>query len=400
MARMRWMLGLTTVTEYFFRLNHGDRLQQTAPAIALAVVLTLSAGMVGCRGNRTAETPDSSNPTAIDNSLTFNNVTFKQAGDDGNPLWEVQADQVIYSQDQQLAQVTAPKGVLYDGNRANLRVQARTGEIQQDGKRIVLTGQVVATDLKSGAVIRANKLEWAPDTGVIVMQGNIVGTHPKVRFSGQEARLVNAERRLDASGKVVILSSDPRLRIQSERLAWFLDDNRVTSEQRVLVGRLNKDDQIIDTAAADKAQVNLETQVATLQQNAQIEMRNPSMQVQSNSLVWNLEQETIVSNQPVTINQRQQQVLLNANQGRMDMKRNVVSLRENVRAVSRRNRSELEADQLTWNIPTQRLQAEGNVDYRQNSPRMRVQGPRAFGRLDNQTVVVSGGRVVSEIYPE
>ena len=57
------------------------------------------------------------------------------------------------------------------------------------------------------------------------------------------------------------------------------------------------------------------------------------------------------------------------------------------------------SDRLNWNVPTQTLVAEGQVNYRQNNPSMNVNGPRAVGRLDNQTIVVDGGRVVTEIVP-
>jgi len=46
----------------------------------------------------------------------------------------------------------------------------------------------------------------------------------------------------------------------------------------------------------------------------------------SNSMSWNLNTETVTANQPVRMVHRQQQVTLTANQGRMDLQKEVVYL--------------------------------------------------------------------------
>jgi lipopolysaccharide assembly outer membrane protein LptD (OstA) len=69
-------------------------------------------------------------------------------------------------------------------------------------------------------------------------------------------------------------------------------------------------------------------------------------------------------------------------------------------AVSRRNDGRLSANSLVWNLADQTVVAEGAVNYRQNNPAITVRGPRALGRIEAQTVVVSGGNVVTEIQPQ
>jgi lipopolysaccharide assembly outer membrane protein LptD (OstA) len=124
------------------------------------------------------------------------------------------------------------------------------------------------------------------------------------------------------------------------------------------------------------------------------------VQVTSNSLLWNLEANTVQSDQPVQIVHPTEGVTLTANQGRMDLNQEVVYLNQNVQVVGQRNSARLTSDQLTWQVPTQQVEAVGNVRYSQLNPTMTLQGERADGRLENQTVVVSGGRVVTEIIPE
>ena len=71
----------------------------------------------------------------------------------------------------------------------------------------------------------------------------------------------------------------------------------------------------------------------------------------------------------------------------------------NARAVDQDTQSLLIADRLTWNITTQDVDGRGNVTYRQPDPAATVNGDRAIGNLDQQTVVVTGEDVVTEIVP-
>ena len=74
-------------------------------------------------------------------------------------------------------------------------------------------------------------------------------------------------------------------------------------------------------------------------------------------------------------------------------------LNGNVRSVDQTRQSLLLADQLTWNIKTQDVDGQGNVSYSQQDPAATVNGDRAVGNLEQQTVVVTGRNVVTEIVP-
>jgi LPS export ABC transporter protein LptC len=430
------------------------------PTVILIILLSLLIG--SCRTqSRTAERlAEDTDAAEIDSNLTFNNITLQQADDDGKPLWKVKADQATYSPDRKLAQVTNPQGELYKDGKPIYRVQAQNGEVRQDGRRVFLRGQVSATDIRSGAVFKADEVIWTPKEGVLLIRRNLSATHPRIRISATEARLLEKERRVELKGKTVATTRDPELRLQAESLVWLIDQEKVVSDRPLQVDRL-QGTQIIGTAKAEKAEVNLKTKVATLQQNAQLALQDPPVEAASNSLVWNLDRQTVAADQPVTIihrgeravltgnsglmdlqkqvfslNQnvqaelqnppvqvsgnslvwdmakqvassdqpltiihRGEQVVLTASSGIMDLQRQTLRMNQNVRAIAQRNQSELTTDQLTWAMSTQELVAEGNVDYRQVDPVMRVQGPRAVGKLENQTIVVSGGRVTTQIIP-
>ncbi|HEY9648998.1 MAG TPA: LPS export ABC transporter periplasmic protein LptC [Chroococcidiopsis sp.] len=366
------------------------------------LLLTMMVGTVSCRTkSRTAERIEEDTEAASDISgnLTFNNVTLEQANEDGETVWKIRADQVAYSQNEEVAQAVSLSGDLYDDNKPILRVKSQRGQVQQDGKRIILQGDVVATDLRSGAVLKGDQLEWVPAEGVITIRNNVVATHPRFRVTGGEAKFFNKERRLEVSKQVVGLSRDPDLRMQGEHLTWLIDEDKVLSDRPIRVERL-RDRQIVDTAVGKTAELDLKTKIVTLRQGAQLDLGSPPVRVSSSILIWSPNAQTLVSDEPLTAVHRQQQVTLRADRGRADLAQQVFYFTGNVRAVAQRNRSQMVADRLTWSVPDDRLNATGNVDYRQLNPPMRVRGPEAIGKLENETIVVSGGRVVTEIVPE
>ncbi|MDX2211659.1 MAG: LPS export ABC transporter periplasmic protein LptC [Oculatellaceae cyanobacterium bins.114] len=368
----------------------------TVAVLVITLLLTM-----GCRPrNRTAErlAEDSAAAQEIESNLTFNNITLEQANEQGQTLWNVHADQAIYSQNKQVAQVTNPNGELFQDGKPIFRVQARRGEVRENGQTILLRGQIVATDIKSGAVLRGNELEWNPAQGLLVVRGNLRGSHPRFQLTANEGRLMTRARRMELSGQVVGLASNPTVRLQGEQLTWNMDAETAVSDRPLRIDRL-QGSQILDTATGQRAEFNLKTKIATLTQNAFLNLADPPVQVSGNSLIWNLASRRVNANQPLTVVHRQQQVTLSANQGQIDLQKQVLYLTQNVRAVGQRNQSQLQSDRLTWNIPTQDFVAEGNVNYRQNNPLVTSRGPRATGKLQNQTIVLSGGRIFTQIVP-
>ena len=199
-------------------------------------------------------------------------------------------------------------------------------------------------------------------------------------------------------GQVVAVSQKPDLQMNAEHLIWQIPQKRLTSDRPIQIARLinNKP---TDQALGDRADVNLNTQTALLKQNAQLLLLSPPMQIASNSLLWNVGAQTVSADQPVSILSRQQQMVLTANQGSFNLKQKTAQLVGNVQGIGQRNQSQLRSDTLDWNIVTEEFVAQGNVFYRQNNPAFNLRGPRAFGKIRDQTVVVSGGRVVTEIIP-
>lgn len=366
------------------------------------ISLALMLGIASCRNNNQALdriTEDSVAAEEIGNDLIFKDITLEEVDNKGKAVWKVRAAQVVYSQDDKVAQVTRPNGELFDAGKPIFQIQGQKGEVQRDGEQILLRGQVVVTDVRSGAVLKGDEMTWTPADGVLLIRNNVVGTHPQLRMAARQAQLFNKERRMEVSGRVIATATDPTMQLQADRLNWFIDQQTVVSDRPLRIARL-KGNQITDTATGQTGELNLKTKIATLRQNAQVGIQNPPLQIAGNSLIWNLDNETLIADQPVTVVHRQQQVTIRANRGNMNFPQQRVYFEQGVQATGQTNQSQLTSDRLTWNVQDQEVLAEGNVDYRQSNPPARVQGPRAVGRFENQTVVVSGGRVVTEIIPD
>jgi lipopolysaccharide export system protein LptA len=156
---------------------------------------------------------------------------------------------------------------------------------------------------------------------------------------------------------------------------------------------------VTDQATANRGSMDLKTETVTIAQNARLVMTKPPLNVAGNEISWNLKAQMITSAQPIQIINRDQQVTLNGDRGELNLTTQTFYLFGNVRGYGERNGAQLNADRLKWNDPTQQFEAEGNVTYNQAKPPFSTAGPKATGRMSEQLVVVSGGRVVSEFVP-
>lgn len=366
-------------------------------ALGISVVLLFS---VACNNeNRTVKklAEDTSAVQNFENNLSFNNVTLEQANEQGKPVWKVKAKQAIYSNDKKVASVQSPTGELFQDGKSVYQISAQQGGIQQDGKRLFLKGKIVATDPQNGIVLRGNELEWRPQEDLLIVRNQLTGTSRQVQAVAQEARAFSRARRIQLQGKVVANVTDPSLQVRTEHLIWQIKEQKLIGDRPLQIDRY-KAKKITDRATANRGEVGLKTKIATLKQNAQVALLDPPMQVASNNLSWNLNTETITANQPLRIVHHKEQMTATANQGRMDVQKEIIYLSGNVSAIGQR-RQTLNSQTLTWYVPTKLVEAQGDVFYRQVEPPLSFTGQKAVGKLQDQSIVVSGGRVVTEIIP-
>jgi LPS export ABC transporter protein LptC len=380
-----------------FRIN--DMRRSTALTFTL---LSLILGTTACRNdNRTAErlAEDTQEAQKFDSNLTFNNVTLEQAREGGQLLWRIKAKQATYSKDQRNANVIEPQGELFQDGKPVFKIQAQRSDIQQDGKSILLKGKITAIDVRDGAVLKGNEIEWRPAEDILFVRNNFTGSNKQAQVSGKEGRFYTRDRRMEATGQIVAKSVNPDLQMKSDRIVWNLKTEKVSTDRPIQIERY-QNKQVTDRGSADQAEFDLKAKIATLRQNAKLSLQPSGLQVSGNDLAWKINQKTLNAEQRVTIVNPAQKVTISGDRGTMRIDQQVATLTGNVSGVGEKNQSTLSAGRVTWYATTQQFQANGNVNYRQTNPPFSLAGPQAAGKLDDQQVAVDGGRVELQIVPE
>lgn len=332
--------------------------------------------------------------------LTLKDVTLEQPDESGGLLWRVKAKEATYSPDRRLASLKSPEGELFQDGKVIYKVKANQGEIRENGKTIFLQGNIVANSPEEKITLRGNSLEWTPEEDLLLVRDSIIGEHPQLSATAQEARLFNKTKRLELfKGVVATTKQEPWIGFKSEKLVFLLEEDKLETDTPLLMERyVSKADRTVtDRLTGKQGEFDLTKQQAILQQQVQLNALKIPLQTKSDIAVWSVKEGTVVIDQPVQIQQDKRAA--NANKGRLDLNTQILVLNGNVQAASQNRQSLLLADQLTWNIKTQDVDGQGNVSYRQQDPAATVTGDRAVGNLEQQTVVVTGRNVITEIVP-
>lgn len=369
------------------------------------VLLALSTIACGTQPRKTTPAP-LTDQEKIETNLTFKAVTLEEFDKQGKLWWRVKAKQATYTRDKKVAQIQEPEGEFFQDGKAILKVSAKSGEVRQDGKAILLKDQIIATDLRDGLVLKGKELEWQPQKGLLLVRNEVTGTHKQLKAAAKSGTFYTRKRQLDLEGQVLAESTNPAIRFATERLVWNIPQQTLAGDRQVQLDRFENNVNT-ERATASKGTVSLATKIATLTTNAEVILSSPPAKLTSNNIVWNVDQQTIRSQAPITVSNANQGIILSGSQGDLDLTTQQFNLVGSVKGISQRNQGQLGCDQLVWNIGTQDFEATGNVSYQQGNPPLNLIGPKASGNLQEQRVVVSNGagtsragsQVVTEIVP-
>ncbi|MBZ8182907.1 LPS export ABC transporter periplasmic protein LptC [Oscillatoria salina] len=340
--------------------------------------------------------------------LVLDNASLEQADEEGDTLWKIKAERAVYDEDNKIAKIEQIEGSLFQEGEVVLQVRANSGEIDREGTKISLQNQIVAVDPRNGAVIRGEEVQWLPKEDLLIVNDRLSGSNQKFSASANSGRYLTKKQHLELVGDIEATAKELSLKMKSDRLTWLVKDERVVGSSPIQIDRF-QEATITDRVVADNSEVDLNTKIVQLRNNVELKSietgeKAQPLQIATNSAIWNLDAETVMADKPLRIVYPTEKITLTANRGLVDLKQEVARLSDGVEGVSTDNQANLVASQLTWDIPTQRIQAMGNVFYRQADPPFSVSGPRAIGKLQDQSIVVSGGntgtRVVTEIIPE
>ncbi|MCW6036035.1 LPS export ABC transporter periplasmic protein LptC [Spirulina subsalsa FACHB-351] len=349
---------------------------------------------------------DSPPPTAVEERLILRNVTLENSSDEGEAIWKINAQEAIYTQDQKNAQLKEITGNFFQDGEVIIKMSAEQGEIrlEEDGEKIFLRGKIVATDPRNGLIMRAKELDWFPQEDRLFVREELTGSHPELEMSGKEGVYFTREQRIEVTGGVIATGTNNPFQLRTEKVKWDVEKQLVTSETPLEVDRYDESKKnVTDRVVAERGKFDLNQQLVTLEQNIELNSVDPPVQIASNSAVWNLILRTVLSDQPLRLIHHAEQVTVTANQGFVNLEENYSRLEGGVRARSEKQKSDLFADRVRWDVVTQEVQGQGNVTYKQESdPPLHLTGSSALGKLNEQNVVINSDRqqrVVTTIIP-
>jgi LPS export ABC transporter protein LptC len=364
------------------------------------IVLTIAIlGIGGC--SQASKPQPSPRPTAVEAKLELDNLSFEQVDKQGKPLWKVRAQRGVYAPDRQRAKVTNLSGDLYQDGKIILHLTAKSGELEQAGEKVILRGDVVATETRNNLVLIGQEVEWQPKADLLTIRDRVQANQPKFQVNANEGKYLSRKQQLDLNGKITAFSTDPRLAMQTEHITWLVKEQKVIGDRSTQLQRYR------GAAMTERVTTNsfssvLDRKIINLQGNVQLNTTNPLIQVNGESFSWNLDRELVTADRPLKIWHSQEALTFNANAGELDLKASTATLTGNATGIATRNQSQLRSDRLIWQIASQQIVGTGNVIYQQIDPVIKFTGNRGVGKLQDRSIVVSSDgkqRVQTEFVP-
>ena len=316
------------------------------------------------------------------------------------------ADRIVWQMKDQIAE--AQGRAVAVGQKPAMQLNADRIVWQLKDRVAQAIGNVVAVDDKGANRLSADRIVWQMKDQIAEAQGRAVavGQKPAMQLNADRIVWQLKDRVAQAIGNVVAVGQDPAVRVQSQRVVWQQTPQLVSSDTRTIIERFacaGGQCRISDRATGGLVDVSLKDRVAFLRNQAQVSTGNPGMDVASDSLIWQFQAQQLTADRPVTVYERQQQIVLNADRGAMNLKDQVADVVGNVRSVSRLQGSTLNTDRLVWSMANQYLQAFGNVFYQQANPFLISRGNYAAGSVKDGAIFLqsgAGARARSTFFPE
>ena len=354
------------------------------------LVIILAIALVACQTSSPEENAASPQVNREETQLVLNNAVLEQSNKQDNTVWKIKASNIIYSEDKQTADLeSVVANLLQEDKIIILKLSANRGKIQENGNLIILQENIIASDPRNDSIIKSELAEWRPQENLLLIQEKLKGIRDNLEIVARSGKYLTDTETLEVTGDVVANTNEPALQLKSDRLIWNIVSNRVNSPEAVDLVRYNPDTKVTDKLIGDRGMVELNTHRATIEGNVEFVSLEPQIQAASEFMEWNYQQRIGKTNKPIQIIDREHQIVLTGNQGQIDFNRQQAILRDGIQGIDRKDKSELYARELTWNIDKETLEATGNIIYKQTDPPAKLTGDKAVGTLGNNNVVVT-----------
>lgn len=365
------------------------------------VITILCLSLFSCQSIKEDDNVESVSNRKIEEGLVLYNATLEQSNPEGQTIWKLGTEKVVYSQDKKTATLTNITGNLFSNNKIILKVSAKQGTIKQDGEEIYLKEDIIAFDPRNKAEFKGKELEWRPNENIVILKNGIKANHEKLSVSAKESTYLTDKQKLEMKGNIIATAKNPPLQMKTEHLFWEIPQNKIIGNKPLNMTRY-KGKIITDQVKTNKVTVNLKSKLATIQGNIEYKSLEPPVQVATNIIYWQYEKRIIDVKQPMKLLHTKDNMTATSNEANINLPQNMAYLYKGVYAEAPKEKAKLYSDHIAWNIKTKEMEATGNVYYQQANPNFNLRGIRAVGRLKDKNIVITGDntkQVLSTIYP-
>lgn len=379
----------------------------------LCGVLGLYCALSACSWRAPQQKP--STTKVIEGGMALSKVVLARSDAKGQLLWKFQAQGLTYGDRQQVAKAKTIKGQLYAAGRPVFDIAAADGTVRQTNQQVRLGGKIQVTDRQRKVLFQGQEAQWSPDSGLLVVRGNLAVTHPQLQLWANELQASKRGREVKVKGNVLMETRtkgnrEPRrIRLRADQAIWAVDQNtfkaglvsdnaqKTTVQIERIPASQDNTPKEKALALAGEALANLKTGIVLLRSPVCLSMG--SLTLTGRTITWDTQAQKLSSPELLQIQDPLRQISVFANRGTLEQPQNLLDLQGKVEVTGLRDRARLTTDRLLWNTQNQRIEARGNVNYIQESPAFTLRGPRAIGRLEEQTIRINGPDVVTEIVP-
>lgn len=360
--------------------------------------------LLSCQGeNNQPETEEKSDfNREVEKGLVLFDATLEQSNADGETLWRLSTEKVVYTQDQKIAKLDSVTGNLFENGEIILQFKAKKGEIRKDGKEIYLQDDILAVDPRNEAELRGSYVEWKPEEHYFMIQENIKANHAKLTVTAKQAKYNTKHQILELNDNIIANTKKPKLQLKTEHLYWKIPQAKIIGNRPLAMTRY-ENKIVTDKLTTEQAEIDLNKNRAVIQGNIEYKSLEPPLQAATNRIVWYYEDRKMEANQPIKLLQTEDDMTLTANLAKLNLAEKKVYLEGGIYGEAVSNEAKIYADNLDWDLDKEEILANGNVYYQQINPDFNLQGVKAIGNLPEKNITVTGdyqNKVTTVIYPD
>jgi LPS export ABC transporter protein LptC len=368
------------------------------------IAFVLCSFLVSCqaKNNQPEAEKESKFNREIEQGLVLYDATLEQSNSQGEILWRLSTEKVVYTQDQKIAKLEGLTGNLFEKGKIILQVSAKKGEIIKDGQEIYLKDDILAVDPRNKAELRGSYVEWKPEENYFIMQTNIRGNHAKLAITANQAKYDTKKQILELNENIIANTKKPQLQLKTEHLYWQIEQGKIIGDRPLVITRY-EEKIVTDKLITEQAEIDLNQNRAVIQGNIEYQSLEPPLQGATNRITWYYKDRQIEANQPIKLFQTKDDMTLTANLAKLNLLEKKVYLQGGVYGEAVDNEAKIYADNLDWDLNKKEISANGNVYYQQINPDFNLQGVKAVGNLSAKNITVTGNydqKVMTVIYPD